>query len=983
MNNAKKLFYSGNYSSLISDYSSEKNGKEYEPELNRFLAISYFELDSFNKSMNLFSELIDRYNQENKKEQFIQTILEKAYYLSQLGNYAESDSLLTFIESEQADLSIDLRANVLWVRSLYNASWLGQINSDQLDKLNSLIASVEDTELLSRIELINAYHSILNWRFARAEDLIQKYTEQAIPVYIHDEWVALKTDLLLEQKSTNNVDATIDSLIDWYSGNKQNMRANHYRFLKAQSLNLQDRYEEAITYLDTAIHYFRDTRLKNYLFDCLKLNISALENIGNNKAYLEALDVWEKEFGNVSSPHLRIEVLMARYQQLYKTNHVSEAQTVMDSILSISSENKLYKNYLTARTMQIQSMMSSGDFKTAQNLISDIDSLAKKNGDVYGMYLVNLSKGTIAFYEHELEQAKTDFERNLVLCITNAYDAGVAYTLNNLGYIYGVLENEEQYRDMSKKALEYFVSNNNFGSASDVWYNLGVFYKRAGNLEKCNECWLESLNYKELIRRNSSPENRKKYMNKEIGLYYIIQKNYLLLGQNKACYKIGEVSKSKWLKEQLSGNDKELPIPDIDSLQRNLPDGMAVLELYNHLAYATFGIYIDQDTLNVQRNLHNDFAIEVLDDEHFCTYYLSKEGEKSLEHLQSIKDKLEVQDFKKILTNYINYYRGLLQEPLPDTDLRNQQTKVGNKLFRLFIEPYFGMLKDKKDLMIVPDGLFGLIPFETLVMNDGRYLIEAFNIWYAQSLSVWNFLNSRTYDNQKSMYIIGNPDYLSEKAEHTLLRSKNPVYSKYFSDSMVNQLNTIRWGNLPGSELELQNVSKVFPDASILSGADLTESSIKSYSHKHRFKNYRIIHVSSHGIFVPGRPDLTALVLPADEEEDGFLNISEIAHLDLPVDLMVLSACETGMGDVYYGEGVVGLAQACMIAGANSLSVSLWNIADLSTARFMEHFYKNLNSNDMNFIECLNKTKRDFIHHPPDPLLSTPYYWAPFIYYGK
>jgi CHAT domain-containing protein len=102
--------------------------------------------------------------------------------------------------------------------------------------------------------------------------------------------------------------------------------------------------------------------------------------------------------------------------------------------------------------------------------------------------------------------------------------------------------------------------------------------------------------------------------------------------------------------------------------------------------------------------------------------------------------------------------------------------------------------------------------------------------------------------------------------------------------------------------------------------------------------------------------------------------------LNIEADFVNLSACETGLGKIYGGEGVVGLTQAFLIAGANGLSVSLWQVSDESTMRFMTGLYKTVRERGMDFHRAMTEMKRLFIK---DTEHSHPFYWAPFVYYGR
>jgi len=110
--------------------------------------------------------------------------------------------------------------------------------------------------------------------------------------------------------------------------------------------------------------------------------------------------------------------------------------------------------------------------------------------------------------------------------------------------------------------------------------------------------------------------------------------------------------------------------------------------------------------------------------------------------------------------------------------------------------------------------------------------------------------------------------------------------------------------------------------------------------------------------------------------------MGEIVELDLAADFVNLSACETGLGKVYNGEGIVGLTQSYLIAGANSVAVSLWQVADRSTATFMTELYSKVQNSGLAYSEALAEVKRRFIRGEFGEAWRSPYFWSPFIYYG-
>jgi CHAT domain-containing protein len=143
----------------------------------------------------------------------------------------------------------------------------------------------------------------------------------------------------------------------------------------------------------------------------------------------------------------------------------------------------------------------------------------------------------------------------------------------------------------------------------------------------------------------------------------------------------------------------------------------------------------------------------------------------------------------------------------------------------------------------------------------------------------------------------------------------------------------------------------------------------------------RRIHFATHGAISDERPQYSGLMLTLSEsgKEDGLLQVYEIFNLKLNAELVVLSACETGLGKELRGEGVLGLARAFMYAGATSIVASLWRVADRSTADLMIGFYRELDRG-AHKAEALRRAKLELIR---GGRYGHPYYWASFILIGE
>jgi CHAT domain-containing protein/Tfp pilus assembly protein PilF len=148
--------------------------------------------------------------------------------------------------------------------------------------------------------------------------------------------------------------------------------------------------------------------------------------------------------------------------------------------------------------------------------------------------------------------------------------------------------------------------------------------------------------------------------------------------------------------------------------------------------------------------------------------------------------------------------------------------------------------------------------------------------------------------------------------------------------------------------------------------------------------NYRILHFATHGLLNSEHPELSGLVLslvdPAGKPQDGFLRLHDIYDLRLRADLVVLSACQTGLGKQIRGEGLVGLTRGFMYAGAPRVIASLWQVNDAATAELMKHFYRGLLKENLRPAAALRAAQLELMKQKR---WASPYYWAPFVLQGE
>jgi len=280
---------------------------------------------------------------------------------------------------------------------------------------------------------------------------------------------------------------------------------------------------------------------------------------------------------------------------------------------------------------------------------------------------------------------------------------------------------------------------------------------------------------------------------------------------------------------------------------------------------------------------------------------------------------------------------------------------------------------------IIPDGILGTIPFEALfteeysgelkTFNKYPYLIKKYSISYSFSA---NLLFS-TFNNS---YEIARPekDFLGIA----------PVFS---SDNIMT-FNGTQAIELLGTAKEVNNIKDNFTTRNFVSDAYLNKEASEAKLKYTKLTDYKFIHIATHGFVNSETPELSGLLLSKNQitGDDGILYTGEIYNLELNSDLVVMSACETGLGKISKGEGVIGLSRAILYAGAKNIIVSLWQVSDESTSILMEDFYNNILNNNLDFNTIVDLS--DYLHDAKIKMIEAniyphPYYWSSFILIGK
>lgn len=284
-------------------------------------------------------------------------------------------------------------------------------------------------------------------------------------------------------------------------------------------------------------------------------------------------------------------------------------------------------------------------------------------------------------------------------------------------------------------------------------------------------------------------------------------------------------------------------------------------------------------------------------------------------------------------------------------------------------------------ILIIQDGNLGLLPFEALLTdiyqggiinyNDYPFLIKKYAVAYSYSANLYYKNISRTMRRSNNA---------PEKAWLGLAPVFNNVNGMMINDFFVTPL--------PGTEKEVKTIGDDFIKYNLPADVVLFDKASEEFIKSEAIKKYDYLHIATHGFVNSEKPELSAIIMSPNKAggNDGVLYTGEIYNLELNADLVVLSACETGLGKVMKGEGIIGLSRALLYAGTNNIIVSLWKVSDVSTSELMIDFYDNFlkgkDRSDLRFeyAQYLRKAKLKMIQANK---FGHPFFWSPFILVGN
>lgn len=276
--------------------------------------------------------------------------------------------------------------------------------------------------------------------------------------------------------------------------------------------------------------------------------------------------------------------------------------------------------------------------------------------------------------------------------------------------------------------------------------------------------------------------------------------------------------------------------------------------------------------------------------------------------------------------------------------LAKANARIGRDGARLYELLLAGLpLQGKSRLLIVADGALQYVPFAAIPMN-GRPLVARFELVHMPSVSALAALRRETHGRRAP--------------ERTVAVLADPQFDG-------------RMPRLPMTRHEAASIARIARRAEVRVGAEATRAAAMSGE----LRRFRYVHFATHGVLDERHPELSGIAL-----SDGLLRLHDIYNMDLPAELVVLSACQTALGKEVAHEGMIGLTRGFLYAGAERVLASLWKIDDRATAELMRRFYERMLVEGLTPAAALRAVQLEMAQ---SPRWNAPYHWAAFVLQGE
>ena len=647
------------------------------------------------------------------------------------------------------------------------------------------------------------------------------------------------------------------------------------------------------------------------------------------------------------------------------SDRAGEAKT-LSNLAGIQLAEEKYQEALSNYQKALAISKETEDLPTQTTLLSNIGLSYHEQGEY---------QTALGYYIQALPLGQEIGDRNVEATI-----------LNNFGFAYSALGELDDALDYYQQSLTLAEKIGDRDSIVNVKGNIAIVYEQQGDLEAALSEVEEAIALIEDLRTDISPGDlRASYFSTVQGYYQLRTELLMQLGQSEAAFENSEAARARQLIELLSEAGVDLTA-DVS------------LELNNTLQELEQSLKdIEAKRIALQNSSQNDLQ----SDDSNALAALETASDQVLQEMEQTLSEIRVQsptyaalkqpsplslseiqqrvlDEETVLLQYAvgseNSYLWIVSptqfqayklpsieeiEPVAQrfisairTDTRTRQvSQLGKELTDLIL-PELPVWAEGKRLVISADGILNQVAFAALpAATDRGYtpLLVEHEIVSQPSISAVALHRQQLADRaeqERAIAILADPVYRAD--DQRVTGSSSVPRSNVVLDSLSQNLRDLDLSNisrLPYTRNEAEQIEAIAADLKTTTARDFEAN--YSWVTAPEVSKHSILHLATHGFVNSTNPHLSGLVLGLVEpdgspRDNGFLRLHDIFNLDLNAELVVLSACQTGLGENLSGEGIIGLSRGFMYAGAERVMVSLWNVSDESTAQLMGKFYREL-----------------------------------------
>ncbi len=633
----------------------------------------------------------------------------------------------------------------------------------------------------------------------------------------------------------------------------------------------------------------------------------------------------------------------------------------------------------------------------------------------------------------DYDQAITCYATALSILVNSqgARHPNVAGIYENLGAAYYYKGESDRAIGYDKNALQLAIGIADRERSIELARNLGWLYVQLGRFAEAKDAFQQGIAAIEQAR-DETGGGKVEYTARNISLYYLSLQASVAMHDVQGVFQAAEAMRARGFLDRLSlsaalsvtgvpteTRTKMLALNDeIESLasQRTAEiqkaesdqDKQALIEIANRLQQK------EQEFAQLDQSLMSNASYKelrqpalaslkdaeqmVAGDEAILEYVLWEKDKEQQAYCLIVKSsgaELVELDRSFTYTQSVEDFRQAILQRSAERDT------LGNLLYAKLIGALDGKLEGVRKLVIVPDGALAFLPFDALRQNiSSPYLCEIYQVSLAPSVSVLQMVGARNYGAREGQWLaFGGASYSGIGAEAqrgargivvvNAPTAKTKEYCAGRGAQSYYKALGIQWDDLPGTRDEVLTIAQTVyggKGTRVVLGAQASEQLVKQLSASGELAQQRVVHFACHGLYDAEYPSYSALVLSEvsgalkDSPESGYLTAEDVAVLRFKADFVNLSACETGLGKVVQGDGVVGLTRSFLVAGANRVGATLWVVDDAATKEFMVKLYSQVEKQGLGYSEAITAAKKEFIRSPD---FSDPYYWSGFVLYGR